>query len=121
MNEELQTINAELHSKLDDLALAQSDMQNLLNSTDIATLFLDNAFYVRRFTEHITRIIHLREADIGRPLSDLASTTRRPHSGSCTSLHPRRRLHRRRWPCCKNCRCTRWSWSSKTKNCADPV
>jgi two-component system CheB/CheR fusion protein len=74
MNEELQTINAELHSKLDDLALAQSDMQNLLNSTDIATLFLDSALNVRRFTEHITRIIHLREADIGRPLSDLAST-----------------------------------------------
>jgi len=74
MNEELQTINAELHSKLDDLALAQNDMQNLLNSTDIATLFLDNALNVRRFTEHITRIVHLREGDIGRPLSELAST-----------------------------------------------
>jgi two-component system CheB/CheR fusion protein len=74
MNEELQTINVELRSKLDDLALAQSDMQNLLNSTDIATLFLDNALNVRRFTEHITRIIQLREGDIGRPLSDLAST-----------------------------------------------
>jgi two-component system, chemotaxis family, CheB/CheR fusion protein len=78
MNEELQTINAELHSKLDDLALAQSDMQNLLNSTDIATLFLDNALNVRRFTERITRIIHLREGDIGRPLSDLASTLMYP-------------------------------------------
>jgi two-component system CheB/CheR fusion protein len=74
MNEELQTINAELHSKLDDLALAQSDMQNLLNSTDIATLFLDNTLNVRRFTEQITHIIHLRESDIGRPLSELAST-----------------------------------------------
>jgi two-component system CheB/CheR fusion protein len=74
MNEELQTINNELQSKLDDLALAQSDMQNLLNSTDIATLFLDNALNVRRFTEQITRIIHLRDSDIGRPLSDLAST-----------------------------------------------
>lgn len=74
MNEELQTINGELQSKLDDLALAQSDMNNLLNSTDIATLFLDNELNVRRFTDRITRIIHLREADIGRPLSDLAST-----------------------------------------------
>jgi two-component system CheB/CheR fusion protein len=74
MNEELQTINTELQSKLDELALAQSDMQNLLNSTDIATLFLDNDLHVRRFTEKITRIIHLRETDIGRPLSDLAST-----------------------------------------------
>ena len=73
MNEELQTINNELNSKLDDLALAQSDMQNLLNSTDIATLFLDSALNVRRYTERVTRIIHLREGDIGRPLSDLAS------------------------------------------------
>ena len=74
MNEELQTINSELQSKLDDLALAQSDMQNLLNSTDIATLFLDNHLNVRRFTDQIARVIHLREVDIGRPLSDLAST-----------------------------------------------
>ena len=74
MNEELQTLNGELQSKLDDLALAQSDMQNLLNSTDIATLFLDSALNVRRYTDKITRIIQLREGDIGRPLTDLAST-----------------------------------------------
>lgn len=74
MNEELQTINGELQSKLDDLALAQSDMQNLLNSTNIATLFLDNQLNVRRYTEQIARVIHLREGDIGRPLSELAST-----------------------------------------------
>jgi two-component system CheB/CheR fusion protein len=74
INEELRTINTELHSKLDDLALAQSDMQNLLNSTDIATLFLDNALNVRRFTDHISHIIHLRDVDVGRPLSELAST-----------------------------------------------
>jgi len=74
MNEELQTINGELQSKLDDLALAQSDMQNLLNSTEIATLFLDEQFNVRRYTEQTARVIHLRESDIGRPLSELAST-----------------------------------------------
>ncbi len=74
MNEELQTINGELQSKLDDLALAQSDMQNLLNSTDIATLFLDNHLNVRRYTEQIARVVHLRPGDIGRPLSELAST-----------------------------------------------
>ena len=78
MNEELQTINTELQSKLDDLALAQSDMQNLLNSTEIATLFLDSALNVRRYTEQMTRIIHLREADVGRPLSELASTLNYP-------------------------------------------
>ncbi len=74
MNEELQTLNGELQSKLDDLALAQSDMQNLLNSTDIATLFLDSALNVRRYTDQIARIVHLREGDIGRPLTELAST-----------------------------------------------
>jgi two-component system, chemotaxis family, CheB/CheR fusion protein len=74
MNEELQTINSELQSKLDDLALAQSDMQNLLNSTDIATLFLDSDLNVRRFTDQIIRVVHLREGDIGRPLSELATT-----------------------------------------------
>jgi two-component system, chemotaxis family, CheB/CheR fusion protein len=74
MNEELQTINSELQTRLDDLALAQSDMQNLLNSTDIATLFLDNALNVRRYTEKAVPIFHLRESDVGRPLSDLANT-----------------------------------------------
>jgi two-component system CheB/CheR fusion protein len=74
MNEELQTINTELQTRLDDLALAQSDMQNLLNSTDIATLYLDNEFNVRRYTEQAVGLFHLREADVGRPLSDLANT-----------------------------------------------
>ncbi len=78
MNEELQTINVELQSRLDDLALAQSDIQNLLNSTDIATLFLDKDLNVRRFTEQIKRIINLRDADIGRPLSDLTTTLNYP-------------------------------------------
>jgi two-component system CheB/CheR fusion protein len=78
MNEELQTINGELQTRVDDLALAQSDMQNLLNSTDIATLFLDNQLNVRRYTEQIASVIHLREGDIGRPLSELASTLQYP-------------------------------------------
>jgi two-component system CheB/CheR fusion protein len=86
MNEELQTLNGELQARLDDLSLAQSDMQNLLNSTDIATLFLDNALNVRRYTEQITRIIHLREGDVGRPLTDLASTLNYPDLTSDAQL-----------------------------------
>ncbi|WP_290634391.1 chemotaxis protein CheB [Aquisalimonas sp.] len=74
MNEELQTINGELQSKLDDLALAQSDMQNLLNSVDIAILFLDQDLNVRRYTERATQIVSLRESDVGRPLSDLTTS-----------------------------------------------
>ncbi|RRQ21343.1 chemotaxis protein CheB [Thiohalobacter thiocyanaticus] len=78
MNEELQTINAELHSKLDDLALAQSDMSNLLNSTDIAILFLDQGLNVRRYTDRATKIVNIRESDVGRPLSDLTTNLQYP-------------------------------------------
>ncbi|WP_373317943.1 chemotaxis protein CheB [Spiribacter halobius] len=78
MNEELQTINSELQTKLDDLALAQSDMQNLLNSIEIAILFLDQDLNVRRYTERAAKIINLRESDIGRPLSDLTTSLEYP-------------------------------------------
>ncbi|MFV8571463.1 chemotaxis protein CheB [Marinobacter sp. SBS5] len=78
MNEELQTINTELQTKLDDLALAQSDMQNVLNSIEIAVMFLDQDLNVRRYTERASTIISLRETDIGRPLSDLTSSLRYP-------------------------------------------
>lgn len=78
MNEELQTVNAEMQTKLDDLALAQSDLKNLLNSTDIAMLFLDQNLNVRRYTERATKIINLRENDIGRPLTDLTTSLHYP-------------------------------------------
>lgn len=78
MNEELQTINAEMQSKLDDLALAQSDMKNLLNSIEIAILFLDQGLNVRRYTDRATKIINVRESDLGRPFSDLTSNLQYP-------------------------------------------
>jgi two-component system CheB/CheR fusion protein len=78
MNEELQTVNAEMQSKLDDLALAQSDMKSLLNSTEIAMLFLDQDLNVRRFTDRAAKIINLRDSDIGRPLSDLTTSLQYP-------------------------------------------
>jgi two-component system CheB/CheR fusion protein len=78
MNEELQTVNAEMQTKLDDLALAQSDLKNLLNSTDIAMLFLDQDLNVRRYTDRASKIINLRENDIGRPLSDITTSLQYP-------------------------------------------
>lgn len=78
MNEELQTINAEMQTKLDDLALAQSDMNNLLNSIDIAILFLDQNLNLRRFTDRASKIINIREGDVGRPLSDLTTKLQYP-------------------------------------------
>ena len=73
MNEELQTVNHELQAKVDELSLASDDMRNLLNSTDIATLFLDGELKVRRFTSPTTTIIKLIAGDAGRPITDLVS------------------------------------------------
>lgn len=73
MNEELQTLNAELQSKIDDFARVNNDMKNLLNSTDIATLFLDKEMNIRRFTLQAVKIFKLIKSDIGRPFTDLVS------------------------------------------------
>ncbi len=73
MNEELQTLNAELQSKVDDFTKVNNDMINLLNSTDIATLFLDKEMNIRRFTSHAVEIFKLIKSDIGRPFTDLVS------------------------------------------------
>jgi chemotaxis methyl-accepting protein methylase len=78
MNEELQTLNIELQAKVEELSRASSDMKNLLNSTDIATLFLDDDLKVRRFTPQATKIIKLIKGDVGRPITDLASELRYP-------------------------------------------
>ncbi|RPH29210.1 MAG: PAS domain S-box protein [Bacteroidales bacterium] len=73
LNEELQTVNAELQSKVDDFLRVNNDMKNLLNSTDIATLFLDKELNIRRFTNQATKIFKLIKSDIGRPFTDLVS------------------------------------------------
>ncbi|PKO86755.1 MAG: chemotaxis protein CheB [Betaproteobacteria bacterium HGW-Betaproteobacteria-12] len=73
LNEELQTVNVELQSKVDELSTANNDMKNLLNSTDIATVFLDSALHVRRFTTQATRLFKLIPGDLGRPLSDIVT------------------------------------------------
>jgi len=73
LNEELQTVNTELQTKLDELSGANSDMKNLLNSTDIATVFLDNDLRLRRFTLQAKTIVKFIPSDVGRPFTDLAS------------------------------------------------
>jgi two-component system, chemotaxis family, CheB/CheR fusion protein len=78
MNEELQTVNHELQAKLTELSRASDDMKNLLDSTEIATLFLDPVLHVRRFTTQATRLIKLILSDVGRPITDITSELNYP-------------------------------------------
>ena len=73
LNEELQTVNAELEGKISELSQANDDMSNLLNSTKIATVFLDRRLHIKRFTPQAKLLIKLIESDVGRPISDLSS------------------------------------------------
>ena len=78
LNEELQTVNIELQSKISDFGRANDDMKNLLNSTEIATLFIDKELNIRRFTDQVTSIFKLRLTDVGRPFTDLVNELRYP-------------------------------------------
>jgi len=73
VNEELQTVNGELAHRVGELARANSDLKNLLESTQIATLFLDNELRVKSFTPSMSEVFHLIESDLGRPIAHIAS------------------------------------------------
>lgn len=71
LNEELTSLNAQLQGTLAREKASANDLQNILFSTDTATLFLDADLLVRFFTPGITALFKLRAVDIGRPLEDL--------------------------------------------------
>jgi two-component system CheB/CheR fusion protein len=73
VNEELRAANIELSGKIDELDLANGDLRNLFDSTQIATLFLDRHLVIRSFTPAVTSIFNLVAADRGRPVTDFAS------------------------------------------------
>ena len=73
INEELQTINGELNSKNNALTRANSDVKNLLDSTEIAVLFLDSELRIKNFTPSVTEIFNVRESDRGRPITDIVT------------------------------------------------
>ncbi len=74
LNEELITLNTELQRKVEALDAANNDIENLLNGTQIATLFLDCALRVKRFTPTATEVFNLIAADIGRPFEHITGS-----------------------------------------------
>lgn len=72
VNEELTTVNTELENKVAELETAHNDLQNLFAGTKVATLFLDKALCIKRFTPAIQELLSLINSDIGRPLSDIS-------------------------------------------------
>ncbi|HXC90863.1 MAG TPA: PAS domain-containing protein [Stellaceae bacterium] len=77
-NEELHIVNNELRHKIDELDRANSDLNNLFESTRIASIFLDRNLLIRGFTPTIVRIFNLIPGDRGRPLSDIVSRAAYP-------------------------------------------
>ena len=72
LNEELNTVNSQLQAKLAELEARTNDLNNLLNSTDVATLFLDRNLGIRWFTPAMKALLQLMPTDIGRPISHFA-------------------------------------------------
>lgn len=73
VNEELTTVNTELQQKIDELSKTSSDLNNLLASTQIGTIFLDTDLHIQRYTPAVTKFVNLIQSDVGRPLAHLVS------------------------------------------------
>jgi two-component system CheB/CheR fusion protein len=73
VNEELTTVNQELKIKIEELSQANNDFTNLINSTDIGTIFLDRALKVKLFTPRARDAFNLITTDVGRPISDITN------------------------------------------------
>jgi len=74
VNEELYTVNTELQNKVNLLITTTNDLDNLLNSTEIGTIFLDNDLNIRRFTPAIKQQFDLIERDIGRTITSFTNS-----------------------------------------------
>jgi two-component system, chemotaxis family, CheB/CheR fusion protein len=73
LNEELTTLNTQLQDSLERQRTTSNDLQNILYSTDVATIFLDSSLQIRFFTPATKSLFNVITSDIGRPLADLAS------------------------------------------------
>jgi len=97
VNEELHTVNSELNAKVEALDHANSDLRNLFESTDIATIFLDRDLSIRSFTPAVTEIFNVLPGDRGRPIRDLSSRFELPQftHDVALALAGKRRIERR--------------------------
>ncbi len=73
VNEELMMVNSELQASIDQLARAENDMKNLIGSSKIGIIFLDNKLCIKRFTPEATKVINLISTDVGRPVGHMVS------------------------------------------------
>jgi two-component system CheB/CheR fusion protein len=71
LNEELTSVNSQLQEKVTELETANNDMANLLNCSEVAILFLDKHFRIKRYTAPATRLFNLIATDLDRPISDI--------------------------------------------------
>ena len=73
VNEELATVNAELQTKILNLSKAEDDLNNLLASTGVGTIFVDLRQIIKRYTPAMNKIIKLIKSDVGRPVGDIVT------------------------------------------------
>ena len=73
LNEELNALNSQLQETLERQRTTADDLQNVLYSTDVATIFLDTKFNIRFFTPATKALFNVIPGDVGRPLTDLKS------------------------------------------------
>jgi two-component system CheB/CheR fusion protein len=71
VNEELVTVNYELKVKVEETGKANDDLNNLIASTDIATIFVDSGLRIKRFTPRAADLFSIIASDVGRSLLDL--------------------------------------------------
>lgn len=73
LNEELMTINLQYQNKTEELTRLNNDMKNLLDSTEIGTIFLDNHLNILRFTPQVTKLFNVIPSDVGRSITHIVS------------------------------------------------